>query len=144
MARIDSEIYRDGIRFSCQCSGKCCRFRGGYDKVYVSLEERRILARMLGVSTSSFTRRYCVPAEGGRSLRARDGGCVFLDKGLCSVYEARPLQCRTWPFWPENMTRRTWREVSDFCPGVGQGPLIPAATIRSRLAAQRASDSRTE
>eukprot|EP00613_Pedinella_sp_CCMP2098_P066871 CAMPEP_0171980084 /NCGR_PEP_ID=MMETSP0993-20121228/259757_1 /TAXON_ID=483369 /ORGANISM="non described non described, Strain CCMP2098" /LENGTH=393 /DNA_ID=CAMNT_0012632261 /DNA_START=51 /DNA_END=1232 /DNA_ORIENTATION=- len=28
-------------------------------------------------------------------------GCVFLDPlGKCSIYEVRPLQCRTYPFWP--------------------------------------------
>jgi len=134
----------EGIRFACQCSSKCCRFRDGYDRVYVSLAERRGLARALGVTTAAFTRKYCVPAEGRFSLRGRDGACVFLEKGLCSVYEARPLQCRTWPFWPENMSRDAWREVSAFCPGVGKGPLIPAATIRRKLADQRAADARTE
>eukprot|EP00961_Rhodomonas_salina_P046921 629705-Rhodomonas_salina.2 len=24
-------------------------------------------------------------------------------KAICSLYEARPKQCRTWPFWPENL-----------------------------------------
>ncbi len=139
MSRMDRT---EGIRFSCQCSGKCCRFRDGYDRVYVTLEERRNLARALGTSTAAFTRKYCVPAEGRVSLRGADGACVFLSGGLCSVYEARPLQGRTWPFWPVNMSRRAWSEVSAFCPGVGKGPLIPAATIRRKLATQRAEDSR--
>ena len=27
--------------------------------------------------------------------------CVFLDeKGQCGIYEARPLQCSTYPWWP--------------------------------------------
>jgi len=51
--------------------------------------------------------------------------CRFLDpvtKKRCLVYEARPAQCRTWPFWPENMNARAWdREVVAFCPGVGKG-----------------------
>ena len=141
MARIDPKIYEDGIRFECQCSGKCCRFRDGYHRVYVSPDERRALAGALGITPSVFTRQYCIPAEGEYSLKANDGACVFLDKGLCSVYEARPLQCRTWPFWPENMSRKAWAVVSAFCPGVGKGPLIPAATIRKKLASQRAADS---
>ena len=35
--------------------------------------------------------------------------CVFLkedpERGrkTCSIYPVRPLQCRTWPFWPENL-----------------------------------------
>ena len=30
-----------------------------------------------------------------------DHGCVFLDPfGQCSIYEVRPVQCHTYPFWP--------------------------------------------
>lgn len=144
MARIDPKIYEEGIRFECQCSGKCCRFRDGYNRVYVTPDERRALARARGLSTSAFTREYCIAAEGEYSLKAKDGACVFLDKGLCSVYEARPLQCRTWPFWPENMSPKAWAAVSAFCPGVGKGPLIPAASIGRKLAAQAAADTSTE
>jgi len=38
-----------------------------------------------------------VPAESA----ALDYGCVFLDPfGQCSIYDVRPVQCRTYPFWP--------------------------------------------
>jgi len=129
-----------GIRFACQCSGRCCRFRDGYDRVYVSLEERRRIAAHLGMRTSTFTRTWCDLSDGDARLRAHGDACVFLRDGLCSVYEARPLQCRTWPFWPENMEPRTWREVASFCPGVGKGPVIPGEEIRGVLRKQRAAD----
>jgi Fe-S-cluster containining protein len=31
-----------------------------------------------------------------------DGSCVFLRNGLCSIYEARPLICRFYPFQLQN------------------------------------------
>ena len=35
------------------------------------------------------------------------GGCVFLDAfGKCSIYEVRPVQCSTYPFWPSLVDRR--------------------------------------
>ena len=35
------------------------------------------------------------------SPAAEDGGCIFLDAaGQCGIYEARPVQCETYPFWP--------------------------------------------
>jgi Fe-S-cluster containining protein len=143
MARIDLKVYENGIRFACQCSGKCCRNRDGYERVYVSLEERRRLAKRLHMSLSAFTRRYCLPAEGEWSLGSKEDACVFLTGGACSVYEDRPLQCRTWPFWPENMNQRTWAEVTAFCPGVGKGPVIPAGTVERILEEQAAADEGT-
>lgn len=39
-------------------------------------------------------------------------GCVFLDdESKCSIYEARPLQCRTYPYWPRVMrSREAWED----------------------------------
>ena len=48
--------------------------------------------------------------------------CIFLKKKKCIVYKARPEQCRTWPFWPENMNAKKWKkEIINFCPGIGKG-----------------------
>jgi Fe-S-cluster containining protein len=63
-----------------------------------------------------------------------DQNCSFLDGKRCSVYEGRPSQCRTWPFWPENMNARTWnREIVPFCPGVGKGRLYTAEEIKAAM-----------
>jgi Fe-S-cluster containining protein len=59
----------------------------------------------------------------------------------CSVYEGRPDQCRTWPFWPEVMDAKTWKkEVAAFCPGVGKGRLHSAEEIRKNLVLQSKSE----
>ena len=119
---VNRSLYRDGIRFECQGSGKCCRFRSGYSHVYVSLPERRRLAALLGLLTSTFTRLYCIRSDDSYELKSDGNACIFLRGNMCSVYEARPGQCRSWPFWPENMNRNAWqKEVVSFCPGVGKG-----------------------
>lgn len=142
LERIDRSLYRGGIRFACQGSAKCCRFRPGYDHVYVSLDERRDLARALGMRTSSFTRKYCRRSDGNYELRATPTSCIFLRENRCSVYDARPGQCRSWPFWPENMTRKVWsRDVAPFCPGVGRGHVIAADTIDRILREQIRRDA---
>jgi Fe-S-cluster containining protein len=63
--------------------------------------------------------------------------CVFLDRGsgkaTCSLYEARPSQCRTWPFWSENLTSEAaWQQAKNEtpCPGMDTGKLISANEIR--------------
>ena len=129
--------WHDGVRFSCQGSGKCCVNYGTHGYVYVTLADRRRLAAELGIPTREFTRRYCRKQHGEFLLNDPGPACMFLEDRRCSVYDARPTQCRTWPFWPENMQPRSWAQVAEFCPGVGQGEVIPAENIVAILKKQR-------
>jgi len=130
--------WRDGIRFTCQGSGQCCVSRGSYGYVYVTLEDRRRLAAQLGLATGQFTRQYCQKAEDEQFFLVNEQpDCRFLEGTQCSVYAARPTQCRTWPFWPENMRAKSWERVAAFCPGVGQGDVVPAETIVEIIRTQR-------
>lgn len=135
--------WKDGVRFECQGSGRCCLSRGTHGYVYLTLEDRRRFASHLGLSTAAFTRKYCATKDGWHFLKAEDPAisnpekeyaCRFLKDKRCTVYEARPAQCRTWPFWPENMGAKAWdREVVKFCPGVGKGRVVPASEIEALL-----------
>jgi Fe-S-cluster containining protein len=123
-----------GVRFECQETGQCCVSRGGYGYVYLTLEDRRRLARHFGLPTGTFTRRYCERTNGHWHLREVGPECRFLEGKRCGVYAARPSQCRTWPFWPENMKPRVWNtEIAAFCPGVGKGRSWSAEEIRALL-----------
>jgi Fe-S-cluster containining protein len=123
---------RDGIRFSCLGCGRCCLSRGGYGYLYLRLEDRRRLAACLGISTLTFTKEYAEKTDGWFHLRQPERACPFLSEGRCGVYEARPGQCRTWPFWPENMNLRVWkREIEAYCPGIGRGRLYSVEEIES-------------
>ena len=131
--------WREGVRFACQGSGRCCVSRGAYGYVYLTLEDRRRLAKTLGIATSAFTRTYCTLKDGLYHLTDAGPECVFLEGARCGVYEGRPTQCRTWPFWPENMTPRRWTAIAAFCPGVGKGEVVAGAAIERTLADQRRS-----
>ncbi len=92
------------------------------------------MAKHLRLRTSTFTRRYCQWDGDHWHLNDPDKNCGFLEGKRCTVYEGRPTQCRTWPFWPENMNAKTWRrDVAAFCPGVGKGPLVSATAIAALL-----------
>ena len=67
------------------------------------------------------------------------GPCVFLTQdNRCRIYAVRPLQCRTYPFWPEVVeSRAVWRGEARRCEGIDQGQVIPVARIRALLAMQR-------
>ena len=104
----------------------------------MSLAERRRLARKLDMATSAFTRKHCERTDGLWHLRDPSNDCQFLDGARCTVYSARPQQCRTWPFWPENMSRKVWEgEVKRDCEGVGVGRLYSKSEIEAILAKQQ-------
>ena len=48
----------------------------------------------------------------------------------CSVYETRPMQCRTWPFWHDNIdTPAPWQAVCAECPGAEKARLYTREEI---------------
>ena len=106
--------WKDGVRFECQGSGQCCVSRGQFGFVYLTLEERQKMAAHLKISTAKFTREYCKKTSGVFHLKDADGPeCIFLKDKRCSVYTVRPMQCRTWPFWPEVRGAKTWAKDTD-------------------------------
>lgn len=118
--------------------------RGGYGYVYLTKEDRRNMAKALGISVSAFTRKYCDTEDGIWKLKFdKQDDCVFLKNKRCTVYAGRPTQCRTWPFWPEVMNARTWGgEVASFCPGVGKGKVWSASEVEEQLKQQIDSENR--
>jgi len=114
-----------GLRFECTQCGKCCTNQGEYVHVYVNPEETRALADHLGLSVARFKRRYTfVDKDGWRQLTFTEKDCVFLDSRtkLCRVHPARPIQCRTFPFWREFVVNGEWTpEVRSLCEGIGKG-----------------------
>ena len=140
--------YADGLRFECTCCGNCCT--GPEGAVWFSEEEGRAMAAALGLEHDEFLARHSRVIEGHRSLNEHETehgfDCEFLDrrtepgKAFCSIYEARPLQCRTWPFWPEvTRSRSAWERMrrETPCPGMDTGQLITVEEIVSRLEAHR-------
>ena len=143
MSAVDKSIYGSGIRFECTGCGECCRARGSYGYIYVALEERRRLAKHLGLKTRAFTLKYCEKTDGFFHLRNPANNCEFLDGSRCTVYKARPQQCRTWPFWRENMSREVWsREVKRDCPGIGIGRLYSFQEIEVILTEEKSRQNR--
>lgn len=130
--------YQDGLRFRCTRCGNCCTGAPGF--VWVEDEEVAAIAELRGETVAQVFARYTRRAQGKRSLRERpNGDCIFFDKAQgCTIYPARPRQCRTWPFWESNVaTPEAWQRTCTVCPGSGQGELISAEEITRRVRAIR-------
>lgn len=123
-----------GLRFECTQCGKCCTTRGEYAYVYLGKGETQALAELLELELAEFERRYTfIDEEGWRQLAFTEDRCVFLtDGGLCGVYEARPSQCRTFPFWPDMIRNGEWTaEAREMCEGLGRGRVWSVEEVRS-------------
>ena len=129
------------LRFECTQCGQCCSGGGAYH-VFLKAAEAEQIRAVLQLSRDWFWRRYLQRLDSGELtvvLKA-DGRCSFLDRdGRCSVYEVRPMQCRTYPFWPEILrSKAAWRAEAARCEGVDRGATVPLARVRAALVAQRA------
>ena len=117
--------YQNGLQFECTQCGKCCSGEPGH--VWVNDEEIDAMAQTLEMDVDAFRRKFVRQVGRYESLvEYPDGDCIFLDPETrhCLVYNSRPVQCRTWPFWDSNLkSREAWEDACSVCPGAGQGQL---------------------
>jgi uncharacterized protein len=134
--------YAEGLNFTCTQCGNCCGGAPGY--VWVNRDDVIRIAAFLKITPEEMVERYCRKVGGRWSLNEGPGpgsayDCVFLReenvvkrsgqaagaklaRRYCSIYEVRPLQCRTWPFWRENLTSpATWKHAGRNCHGIDHG-----------------------
>jgi len=135
----DEPWYKDGLRFKCTQCGDCCTGAPGF--VWVNAAEIAALAKRFDMEVPAFEQRYVRRVGIRKSLvEFENGDCVFFDgeKRRCTVYEDRPRQCRTWPFWQSNVrTPETWAQTCEACPGSGTGNLVTLEKIMDQLKVQR-------
>ncbi len=133
-----SSFYAQGLPFCCTACGECCSNHSGYDFVFLTPKDISNLANFLELPEEDFLRAYTREDVSDVVLKDKGEACIFLGKnGRCQIYEARPVQCRTFPFWPENMNEKVWNhEIKRDCPGVHTDHIVPATTIEELLSLQ--------
>ena len=98
--------------------------------------DQQRIADHLHLSLEQFRRDYCEPddADDPRLSTPEDRACHFLEDGRCTIHEVKPVQCGTFPFWPEHVKRKSaWSRLSRYCPGIGEGPKIPREEVQKRV-----------
>ncbi len=119
--------YIAGLNFECAQCGQCCSGPGeGY--IWVSRPEIEFIADYLKVPVSQVRKKY-LKRLGLRTSIKEDPitkDCIFLEhsrgKRFCRIYDVRPNQCRTWPFWSSNLKSiNTWNEAAKRCSGINRG-----------------------
>jgi len=102
------------------CKGRCCTGESGY--IYVTKSEIFAIAEFLGMDVNEFALQFLFKKGYKYSIKENkiddSYECVFYDRESngCKIYNARPNQCKTFPFWEYYKTRVD--ELKLECPGI--------------------------
>lgn len=124
--------YKDGLKFKCTECGKCCTGAPGY--VWLTEEDIERLSKHFELTREEFIKKHVRFVGKRLSLNEipKTYDCEFFKDNKCSVYQARPKQCRKFPFWDENLKDPVaWAYTGSQCEGVGHvdAPVIPVEEI---------------
>ncbi len=115
-------FYKNGLHFECQRCSYCCGHSPGF--VYLSERDLKTLCTHFNMKISEFVEKYCRWADyyyGTKVLallEKKNYDCILWENG-CSCYEARPVQCSTYPFWSWMVKdKEMWEECARDCPGM--------------------------
>ncbi|MEA1918996.1 MAG: YkgJ family cysteine cluster protein [Campylobacterota bacterium] len=102
------------------CGGRCCIGESG--NIFVTPSEIEKIIQVLNIDVAQFYKEYLIKKAYKFSLQEKKVGdsydCIFFERenGGCRIYEARPMQCRTFPFWDYYKNRV--EELKRECPGI--------------------------
>ena len=103
------------------CDGNCCIGQSGY--IWINTKEIDYLAKHLNINVNECFDKYLIKygykfSIKEKQLSKNNFACIFFDleKKQCSIYDARPQQCRTFPFWEYFKTNI--QEAINECPAI--------------------------
>ena len=121
----NTPFYKNGLNFECQRCSFCCGHSPGF--VYLSKRDLFALCEFFKMTIKDFVAKYCRWANyyGGTTvlslLEKKNYDCILWDSG-CTAYQARPVQCSTYPFWEWMLEEKSmWDDCAKDCPGMNCG-----------------------
>ena len=116
--------YPAHLRWRCvRCTRSCRDLPGRTRNILLAQSD---IKRITG-STKLTAKEFSVSSRGlfpyVRKMRKLGGRCVFLKDSRCSIYEARPLICRFYPFSLHHARNNAFEIGFDLsCSGMDKGP----------------------
>ncbi len=131
--------YVAGLAVECAGCGRCC---AGPEEghVWLTKDQTSEIAQYLNISEDQMLSQYVRKIGRRFSLVERQDNkdCIFLTIGTngrkqCRIYPVRPIQCRTWPFWPNNLrSSEAWALAGLRCDGINRGRLYSYDEIEAK------------
>lgn len=133
--------YKEGLRFGCTQCGQCCTGTPGF--VWLDEHDITVLCEHLKLTKEKFLQTYTRLVDGKISLieDPKNFDCVFLKNNKCSLYGARPKQCKRFPFWDSILeSKEDWDLTQQYCEGINhpEGKLYSLEEITNQ---KESSDS---
>ncbi|MCL2229570.1 MAG: YkgJ family cysteine cluster protein [Treponema sp.] len=126
-------FYASGLNFTCKRCSSCCRYDAGF--VFLSEIDLEKIVSLLKTNRESFIKAYCRwvtdwKGEEVLSLREKSNKDCILWDGGCTIYNARPFQCVSFPFWESIVSSaHSWEMAASGCPGINTGELHTKSSI---------------
>jgi Fe-S-cluster containining protein len=120
---ITKDTPRDELLRTSECRrcGHCCGFGSG---ALADNDELKRLAKHLRISEDSLRENFLEEVERFNTKKLRPrlmrkngmpyGSCIFLKNSLCSVHDAKPLECRIGTCGPDGEARSIWFSLNYF------------------------------
>ena len=110
----------DGSRCD-ECGGKCCIGKSG--NIWLTPNDIKNISLYLDINTIKLKNLYIDKIRYRFSLKEikiskQNYRCIFfdIDTKKCQIYENRPKQCQTFPFW--DYFKDSYKELENECIGV--------------------------
>lgn len=138
---MEAGFWNTGLHFSCMRCSSCCRHDPGF--VFLSKDDISRLITVTGFAFSDFMAKFIRPVDIGTGFmlslkEKKNNDCIFWGKSGCEAYSARPLQCSSYPFWPNILINEgSWKTESEDCPGIKSDTIVSAEAISAFLIARR-------
>jgi Fe-S-cluster containining protein len=131
--------------------GKCCSGPSG--NVWLTKTDAEQISSKLEIEPKAFLKKFArwVPRIERWTLIEKTRGdhfdCIFLENGkTCAIYDVRPTQCKTYPYWPAVMeSKETWESEKQDCEGIGRedANVATAEQIMQTLEKQKRDTEKT-
>ncbi|MBW7857467.1 MAG: YkgJ family cysteine cluster protein [Leptonema sp. (in: Bacteria)] len=126
---VENALSGEVFKWTCTACGQCCRGPGA---VYFTENDLVNIRQYLNLDKPSKTnqekwnrilKKLVQKKQNNFFVHQTDDACMFLGKdNKCTIYEVRPLQCRTFPFWTSNFEgKESYQALKALSPGVRNG-----------------------
>lgn len=116
-------VHPTGVRWTCVRCGACCMDRNGHERrIWMLKREAEVISKVTGLKVDDFSDQVNGLNPYTRVMKKKGGACFFLRDLRCSVYSARPLTCRFYPFsLTDEGGVKVFKLTDEPCPGLGFG-----------------------
>jgi Fe-S-cluster containining protein len=110
------------VRWRCLLCSRCCRDQPGRERKILLTDHD--VKRIVGSGAGGDFYDQAEPNGPYKyQMKLVGGHCVFLLNDRCTIYEARPLVCRFYPFTMIEQEGYIF-QVDYACPGLGSGRVV--------------------